>query len=103
MKLCKLTFLRPQQSILRARECPVAVFSLVNFLHCISSVQQRVQFKAFAVVFIGQQLYPINNTTVALKTNNNPKFSFRFIYINKLNAQNATSPTTKSNHLLILF
>lgn len=37
---CARTFRRPQQSILRARDCPVAVLSLVNFLHCIEHVQR---------------------------------------------------------------
>lgn len=39
----EFTFLLPQQSILRVREFPVAAFSLVNFLHCMSACDLRIE------------------------------------------------------------
>lgn len=44
------TFLRPQQSILRVRECPVAVvFSRANFRHCMSLRRARVTTTSFGL------------------------------------------------------
>lgn len=45
------SFLRPQQSILRVRECPVAVvFSRANFRHCMSLRRARVTTTSFGLV-----------------------------------------------------